>query len=883
MKFFSQIPVHKTILAKLFAKENVSVVHKKGISTAMFDPKSRTVFLPYWQDVSLEMYDFLCAHETGHARFTPLDGFHKSDGNLFKGKMRSYINIIEDIRIEKLQLRSYPGLKDAFVSSYSEMKKRDFFKLSKLGPLKETYLGNRLNLYFKLGRWDLLDVPFLNKTEQNFLERATLLESFEEVRQLAIEIYEYDKKMFKDKQMMKNDHYQQNSAEEGEKQEEDSGHGNEDEDEDDKETSSSKKKKKKGDSKDKKDQKKGNKKDKKSADKTDGEDGESSSDDDESDQEGEEGDGEDEGDGEGEDGEADGEGDGEGEDGEADGEGDGDSSEDGEGEGEGKGDGSAKEEKKSKAGKNPQQQGAGRGVSHNTSAEDFEHDDRVNSTDDAFQSAMEELANGSINLYEEVLFVNLPKVDSSKFIISDVDVLENFKKCAFGSKTTNLKTRTADFDDTTGRIYASFKKKHAASVNFLIKEFEMRKAADEHQRTMSTKMGDLDLKKLHQYKFTEDIFRRADTVSEGKSHGLVMLLDMSGSMRSIFYKTMEQLLILSEFCYRSKIPFEVYGFSDQGAARGKLSSSRLLKAQAGDVAMPEIDSMSLIKLIHGNMSLNQYRVQVGALLSYAHGISGHNAGEEDTNLLTDLNNANYNLQNTSMMILCGTPLIGAMYLMEDVISKFKEKTKSQIVHFFNLTDGAGGNINNYYTDSSAYRLDSIYDTNSTAKIKSRLKVVYNDVKTRKQYEYNFVGDQLVGQAYDAYNISMNLLSRRIEALGCNVININLLTSSTSAGEIERGLNANQYFEKCSKNGVQRKEIQDISDVVNKHGFAKIKSSLYTYEFFMNARIPASKFDIKFVHVEYNNSQEIANQVVAQMNLTMNTRLLAVEFSKLIAK
>jgi hypothetical protein len=42
--------------------------------------------------------------------------------------------------------------------------------------------------------------------------------------------------------------------------------------------------------------------------------------------------------------------------------------------------------------------------------------------------------------------------------------------------------------------------------------------------------GVLDCSKLHSYKYNEDLFRKVTTLANGKNHGLVFVLDWSGSM-----------------------------------------------------------------------------------------------------------------------------------------------------------------------------------------------------------------------------------------------------------------------------------------------------------------------------------------------------------------
>ena len=108
----------KSILARLLAKENLTVQHK-NIPTAYFDTKNRLLALPIWKDMSTDLYDLLTGHEVGHALYTPTAGWHdqvqdKDFGDHFKG----FLNVLEDARIEKLIKRQYPGLRKNFYNAY---------------------------------------------------------------------------------------------------------------------------------------------------------------------------------------------------------------------------------------------------------------------------------------------------------------------------------------------------------------------------------------------------------------------------------------------------------------------------------------------------------------------------------------------------------------------------------------------------------------------------------------------------------------------------------------------------------------------------------------------------------------------------------------------
>ena len=78
-------------------------------------------------------------------------------------------------------------------------------------------------------------------------------------------------------------------------------------------------------------------------------------------------------------------------------------------------------------------------------------------------------------------------------------------------------------------------------MNYLVKEFEMRKSADAYSRSAISKTGVLDTAKLHTYKFNDDIFKKVTVLPEGKNHGLVFILDWSGSMCNVIHDTVKTL------------------------------------------------------------------------------------------------------------------------------------------------------------------------------------------------------------------------------------------------------------------------------------------------------------------------------------------------------
>jgi ACT domain-containing protein len=184
------IDTQKSILAKLLATENIDVVHG-NFKTAFFDVEKRTLGLPLWTQKE-GVYDLLVGHEVGHALFTPPEGWHDATIEV-PGCPRSYINVVEDIRIEKLIQRKYPGLVACFKRGYKKLNDDDFFGVTQIPALIPEYshLIDRINLKAKLR--DLVEVQFSDK-ESALVEEAFAVETWQDVLAVCKKLAEFAKK-----------------------------------------------------------------------------------------------------------------------------------------------------------------------------------------------------------------------------------------------------------------------------------------------------------------------------------------------------------------------------------------------------------------------------------------------------------------------------------------------------------------------------------------------------------------------------------------------------------------------------------------------------------------------------------------------------------------
>ena len=169
----------KESLAKLLAQEDLIVEHRQ-VETAQFDVENRVLTLPIWKHDENIVIDSLIAHEVGHALFTPnIDP--PSD------IPHQFVNITEDVRIEKLMKRRYAGIPKTFYAGYKILHDEDFFQLDGVN-LCDLNLGDRINLHFKIGNYT--DIPFQDG-EQVYIDEANKIETFEDACDLARKIHAY--------------------------------------------------------------------------------------------------------------------------------------------------------------------------------------------------------------------------------------------------------------------------------------------------------------------------------------------------------------------------------------------------------------------------------------------------------------------------------------------------------------------------------------------------------------------------------------------------------------------------------------------------------------------------------------------------------------------
>ena len=149
----------KSQLAKLLATEDLIVEHR-SIETAQFNVHTRVLtFLCGKGQAMMSMICLLVMKLDMHL-FTP-------DEDPPANIPHSFVNIVEDARIEKLMKRKYLGLGKTFFKGYKELSEQDFFCLEN-EDVSKMNLADRANLFFKIGN-------FINIPIQEYLKKKSLI------------------------------------------------------------------------------------------------------------------------------------------------------------------------------------------------------------------------------------------------------------------------------------------------------------------------------------------------------------------------------------------------------------------------------------------------------------------------------------------------------------------------------------------------------------------------------------------------------------------------------------------------------------------------------------------------------------------------------------
>lgn len=319
-------------------------------------------------------------------------------------------------------------------------------------------------------------------------------------------------------------------------------------------------------------------------------------------------------------------------------------------------------------------------------------------TDDAYRKNENQLFSKTDDI---INYVNIPKFKAEDVIFDYKDVYKLYQEEGW---------------PVCKKEFEKFRRDSNKVVSYLVKEFEMRKNADQLKRASVAKTGDLNMNRLFSYQFNEDLFKKVSVIPGGKSHGLVMFIDWSGSMVRHLGNTVKQLLNLVMFCKKVNIPFEVYCFTESTAADHGVD----IQGKMGDVI---VSDFGLVNLLSSRMSAKEFSY-AGSALMYISGL--------DTPQY-------YRPRTPSWLPLSGTPLNDAIITAMEVIPYFQKKNKLQIVNTVFLTDGDSNHLTGFYLDNERKRYQDLHYVGTRYDCKKVSRVIFRDTKTKNEESYEVKG------------------------------------------------------------------------------------------------------------------------------------------------
>ena len=348
------------------------------------------------------------------------------------------------------------------------------------------------------------------------------------------------------------------------------------------------------------------------------------------------------------------------------------------------------EEKEKSGTKTPESTGSTEGSTEGSSENIITEEPKVQ-TDEAFNEGTQEL-NGISDQFRDPEYYEVPEIDVEQLIISNTECHKEISAhwgklstdepywCEYSKKYRTIRATDFTYVDTQ---YNKFKLSTQKEVNYLVKEFECKKSADAYSRSLTSKTGVLDCTKLHTYKYNEDLFKKINVLPDGKNHGLIFILDWSGSMANTMLSTLKQLFNLIWFCKKVNIPFDVYAFTNNYIKDRNDKKSYKPTHPIDDIEYQDVrDNMlvvspdfNLLHFLTSDTRKAELDKQMLSLYRIAHSFV-YNVGFEPP--------VNFSLS--------GTPLNEALVCLHKLIPNFKLKTGVQKVNTVILTDGEANHL-----------------------------------------------------------------------------------------------------------------------------------------------------------------------------------------------
>ena len=268
--------------------------------------------------------------------------------------------------------------------------------------------------------------------------------------------------------------------------------------------------------------------------------------------------------------------------------------------------------------------------------------------------------------------------------------------------------------------YKKFQKANKQSITKMVLDFNRKKSANIAKRIKKKDTGVIDERLLHSYRWNDKIFKTKKMVPEGKNHGLIMLVDCSGSMQEYdkFESAIKQSLILVDFCRKVGIKYKVVGFGN-----GKFNATSDQIKYKNDSSKRHLE-IKYVPLLREWFSHEQTLKQHDFMATYMM----FKTKKFRAGFVCDGPNS-------------GTPLIDSVFLLRQVALKFKEEEKIDILNTITLTDGLSNNATFLDWDKGLVTKLSSYDPLTKAVYRTSDS---DDLKSVLKFYKKVVGGNIIG-------------------------------------------------------------------------------------------------------------------------------------------
>ena len=422
---------------------------------------------------------------------------------------------------------------------------------------------------------------------------------------------------------------------------------------------------------------------------------------------------------------------------------------------------------------------------------------------------------------KETEILNIPKININEAIVDykeiNKDLTDFYKEKSQGSESNKK------YMEWVVKTLKKFENEQKPVISYMVKEFEMRKAADLYKRASISKTGSLNMDKLHSYSYNEDIFLKMTNLPGATNHGLVMFVDWSGSMADNFHNTLKQTMNLIWFCKRVNIPFEVYAFSNQYGKKSETTNRNLLAQipKQNDMVVNDCTLLNMVSSRANKNEFNESMINLWAISNYYSERGNYGGIRHDEDYI-------YPIYIPTDFMLGGTPLNNAIVYAMDILPKYKKDNGIQKLHTVFLTDGASHNLTGKYEWGTAWSSEGDVEEFRQVGISRNYEndVIIVDPINRKKVKCPAKKDSEYSKAcyYSTYHnqteILLSFLKARVQ--GMNIVNFFIAgrnkKGTVSKHDIEHIFGLNSWDDERQIKSIQKEILKNNVAVCTSQGW-----------------------------------------------------------------